>query len=256
MNQEFIITSIEHVIYVGPDKYSESRTEFRHHLKSNELIFHFSGSATVYFGDKILHTAPNTIRFLPKGDTDRYTVERETHGSCIDIFFQTDRPLSTKAFTLSIPEGNQIGRLFKKLFSLWVSKEDGSYFECLSLLYRILSHLYSRTYMPEKQLQLLSPALQEIRENFLNKSISMDELASLSGISYSYMKKLFLQRFGLSPKQYIIQLKMNHACDLLQTGQYTVSQVSDICGFRDVSFFSRQFKNYLGIPPSMYKPDN
>ena len=57
---------------------------------------------------------------------------------------------------------------------------------------------------------------------------------------------------GISPKQYIIQLKMNHACDLLRTGQYTVSQASEQCGFRDVYFFSRQFKKYIGCPPSVF----
>lgn len=252
MQEDFIITAIDHVISVGPDKYREEKTEFRHTLKSHELIFHFSGTATVYFGDQVLETAPNTIRFLPKGSVSRYTVHRKSHGSCIDIFFQTDRPLSPAAFTATIPEGSQTGLLFQKLFSLWVTKEPGSYFECISILYRILVQLQRHSYVPEKQMLLIEPALNCIREEFLARDLHTEELAELCGISYSYLKKLFLRRFGVSPKQYIIQLKLNHACDLLKTRQYTVSQVADQCGYRDVSFFSRQFKEYMGIPPSQY----
>lgn len=253
--QDFIITSIDNVISVGPDKYAEPITEFRHHLSSYELIFHFSGSATVYFGDQVLHTEPNTIRFLPKGDTSRYTVERHLHGSCIDIFFQTDKPPAQEAFTISVPEGSQTSALFKKIFSLWVTKDEGSYFACMSLLYKVLSQLQTQSYLPDKLLQKIAPALQAIHTDFLTKDLSVNDLASLCGISYSYLKKLFLKRFRLTPLQYINQIKMNYACDLLKTGQYTISQVSDQCGYRDVSFFSRQFRQYIGTPPSHYHVD-
>lgn len=253
MQDTFIITAIDHVIFVGPERYTERITEFRHSLNCHELIFHFSGTATVYFNDQVLHTAPNTLRYLPEGPVSRYTVDREQPGSCIDIFFRTDRPVSEKAFTVTVPEGGQVGTLFKRLFSLWVAKEEGYYFDCVSLLYRIFAQLRRQPYLPEKQLSRIEPALQQIRDGFLHRELSVEALAQGCGISYSYLKKLFLRRFGVSPKQYIIQLKMNHACDLLETGQYTVSQVSQLCGFREVSFFSRQFKDYMGVPPSAFR---
>ena len=89
-------------------------------------------------------------------------------------------------------------------------------------------------------------------EHFLEPIPDMNTLAALSGISYSYMKKLFVRVYGVSPKQYAIQLKMNYACDLLSTGGYTVSETAELCGFRDVYFFSRQFKNVMGCPPSRF----
>ena len=91
MEQNFRITEIKRVIMVGKDEYPEKMTSYGHTLNSNELIFHYSGQSTVYFDDLVLPTVPNTIRFLPKGDTKRYDVVRHENGDCIDVFFQTDR---------------------------------------------------------------------------------------------------------------------------------------------------------------------
>ena len=102
MNTNFIITDIHRVILVGKEEYPEPRTVFSHNLSTNELIFHFSGNDTVYFNGKTLHTEENTIRFLPAGETREYIVERRAPGECIDIFFNTDVPVSEEAFVLKI----------------------------------------------------------------------------------------------------------------------------------------------------------
>lgn len=252
MERNFVITKIKSVIYVGPEKYTEKRTVFRKELYYNELIFHYSGEATVYFNRQQLQTAPNTVRFLPQGSVSRYEVLRKEPGDCIDVFFCTDRPISQEAFVLPTHGVSRMGLLFKKLFALWVSKETGYTFRCMSLLYEILSQMEMQEQRMSGGLHSIDPSVSCIQKNFLGQLPDMDALAALSGISYSYMKKLFVRRFGLSPKQYIIQLKMNYACDLLRTGQYTVSQASEQCGFRDVYFFSRQFKKYMGCPPSVF----
>ena len=77
-------------------------------------------------------------------------------------------------------------------------------------------------------------------------------LAERSGINPSYLKKLFIKKFGMPPSKYIINLKINYACDLLQSGLYRISQVAELCGYADLYFFSRQFKDYMGISPSAF----
>ena len=250
MQQDFIITEIKSAIFVGPEKYAEKKTEFRTELHSHELIYHYSGEATVYFGDQVLRTKPDTIRFLPQGSTWRYRVDREESGSCIDIFFCTDRPISKEAFVIS-GTGKQ-GVLFKKLFALWVSKAPGYGHGCMALLYEILSLMEAQSAEGEASSAVIEPTAAYIREHFLEDLPPMEALAKLSGISYSYMKKLFVRCYGLSPKQYIIQLKMNYACELLRTGRYGVGQVSELCGYQDIYFFSRQFKSVMGCPPSRF----
>ena len=55
-----------------------------------------------------------------------------------------------------------------------------------------------------------------------------------------------------NPKKYIIGLKMNYACELLRLERYTVTQVAELCRFSDVYFFSRQFKEYVGMTPTRF----
>ena len=96
------------------------------------------------------------------------------------------------------------------------------------------------------------PALDMIHSGFLNKTFSLSELSKACNIGESYFQKLFKEKHGVSPKKYIIQLKINHACDLLRLERYTVTQIAELCNFSDVYFFSRLFKEYVGISPSAF----
>ena len=114
------------------------------------------------------------------------------------------------------------------------------------MLYKIFAELEKKNYIPESKFNKIKPALEYIEENFLSRNISCEFLAELCSISYSYLVRLFNEKYGVSPKRYIIQLKINYASDLLKSGQYSVSEVAEMSGFEDLYFFSRQFKEYIG----------
>lgn len=250
MKNNILITDIDRVVFVGKKEYPETKTNFQSILTCHELIFHFSGRATVYFDKKVLHTQPNTIRFLPKGTYERYDIERHESGECIDVFFDSQVPFSQEAFIQKISINAQVGNLFKKLFAVWVGKGDGYYCESMSILYKIFAELQKENYIPQKQYLAIKPALEYIDEHFLDRKISIDFLAEHCGVSTSYLKKLFVKKFGMTPIKYIIQRKINYACDFLKSEQYSITQVALMCGYEDVYFFSRQFKEYMGISPS------
>ena len=252
MKERFTITNIKSVIFIDKYKYPEKKTEFGHNLYFNELIFHFSGHATVFFDDLILETKPNTIRFLPQGETGRYDVLHHERGECIDVCFSADRPLSPQAFVIDVAHNEKLGALFKKLFSTWVSKKEGYYFESVSLLYRIFAEMQKDTSIPNRHKSKIAPAMEMIHNEFLTRDFSLNELAAMCGMGESYFQKLFKEIHGISPKKYIIQLKINHACDLLRLERYTVTQIAELCNFSDVYFFSRQFKEYMGITPTQF----
>ncbi len=251
MNNDFIITNISRIIFVGKDEFKEPILKFSNDsLVTNELIYSLSGNSSVKFNGLTLLREKDTINFLPKGKTDEYIVDNHIKIECIDIFFDTDKPISDVAFICKVQNNILIANLFKKIFSVWVAKNEGYYFECISLLYKIFAEMEKESYIPEKQYKLIKPAIDFISENFLNEKITIDKLTGLCGISESYFKKLFIKKFGIPPMKYIIQLKINYACDLLKSELYTVSQVANICNYSNMYFFSRQFKEYIGISPS------
>lgn len=253
MNEKALITDIHRVILVGKEEYDEKITTFESKkLHHNELIFHVSGEALVIFDNLRLKTAPGTVRFLPSGEHCGYSVIRESAGECIDVFFDTNIPLSDKAFVVDMSKQKNIYPLFNKLLCIFLAKEEGYYFECVSILYKILAQIQKNRYLPGEKYEKIKPAVELIGREFLKRDISISELCSVTGISESYLKRLFHLRFGTSPKKYIIQMKINHASELLRLGRYTVTRVAEICNFSDVYFFSRQFKEYTGVSPAAF----
>lgn len=253
MNNDFNITKIDRAILVGKNEYPGLRVSFTNNLNYNELIYHINGKSTVHFNGKIFDIKENTIRFLPKGENKEYIVEKWECGECIDVFFDTDFPVSDEAFVINLAENTNIGNLFRKLFAVWVSRYDGYYFECKSLLYKIFAGIQKLDYFPKEQYNIIKPAIKYIEENFLDNKIPVALLAEKCGISETYLKRLFNKKFGVSPIKYIIRLKINYACDLLCSKQYSVTQVAEICGYDNVYFFSRQFKSYVGVTPSAFE---
>lgn len=253
MEESVIIYDIKRIVFVEKDEYPERKIVFHSKkLLHHELIYHFSGTTTVYFNKETLITAPNTIRYLPQGDCERYTVDQTERGDCIDIVFSSNIPLNETPFVTEI-KNEKIATSFKKIFSVWVQKDVGYRLECISLLYKILAEMQKTSYLPDSQYLKIKPAIDYIHKHFLNQeSITANTLTSICGISYSYIKKLFTLKYKVSPKRYILQLKMNYACDLLQHREHTISQIAEICGYGDVYTFSHQFKIEFGISPTKF----
>lgn len=252
MNNNFIIIGISRIILVDKNEYLEKTTRFCHRLNNNELIFHFSGASTVTFNGKTHFCEANSVRFLPKGENREYTVTREEYGDCIDVFFETDVPISEDMFCCTIKNADTVKALFKKIFSVWVGKQEGYYFESISLLYKIFAEIQRQDYISGEQYRLIKPAMDYIEESFLNSKISIAFLSQLCGISDSYLKKIFIKKFGVPPVKYIIQLKINYATDLLRSNLYSLEQIAQMCGYDSYYYFSRQFKSYVGISPKSF----
>ena len=252
MEENFVITAIDRIIFVGKNEYPAKSDSFSRNLPHNELIFHFSGHSTLFFGDDVLDRCPDTVEFLPQGKNKRYDVLRHESGECIDVFFDTDVPIAQNALIFKMSQSEKIASLFKKIFATWVSKKEGYYFESVSLLYRIFAEMQKDTSVPKQHKSKIAPAMEMIHDEFMIRDFSLCELATACGMGESYFQKLFKEIHGISPKKYIIQLKINHACDLLRLERYTVTQIAELCNFSDIYFFSRQFKEYMGITPTQF----
>ena len=77
-------------------------------------------------------------------------------------------------------------------------------------------------------------------------------LAEYAGLSESYLGRIFKLVTGQAPIDYLIDIRVNKAKDMLQDGA-TVSDTARMTGFHDVYYFSRAFKKKEGISPSVYK---
>lgn len=107
---------------------------------------------------------------------------------------------------------------------------------------------------PQKQtinLQALQPVFKYIHDH-LHQPLRIEELAMIAGLSEKYFIYYFKEALGVTPGQYIYQLKMNRARDLLYNRQYSVQQIADMLGYADPYSFSKAFKKHYKVPPSRF----
>ena len=90
-------------------------------------------------------------------------------------------------------------------------------------------------------------------EQQLHHPWSVAELAEKLHYSEPHFFRLCLQHLAMSPKQYLLQLKMARAKHLLVTQRWAVGQVALALGYSDVANFSNRFKKHFGISPSQMR---
>jgi YesN/AraC family two-component response regulator len=92
--------------------------------------------------------------------------------------------------------------------------------------------------------------------NHYNEQLTVQKMAALVNLSDMYFGNLFKQVTGMTFRKFLTLIRMNRAEDMLYSGEYKVNEIADACGFSDVFYFSRQFKENRGFAPSKAMSSN
>lgn len=80
-----------------------------------------------------------------------------------------------------------------------------------------------------------------------------EQIAKLTGYDYSYVSSLFSQSVGITIEQYIIDLRIEKAKELLKYDDLNLNAIADLLGYSQPSHFSRQFKQQTGSTPTEFR---
>lgn len=94
--------------------------------------------------------------------------------------------------------------------------------------------------------------LKYINENFTDCDVDIHRICKENFVSESGLRRKFHNYMNMSPKQYLLKLRVENAVRLLTEGRHSVKDVAEMSGFSDDKYFSRVIKNKYGIPPSMF----
>ena len=83
--------------------------------------------------------------------------------------------------------------------------------------------------------------------------IKIEEMAQLAGLSKNYFGSAFKKALGETPHSYLIKIRISKAKVLLETTDYSLSDIAQKIGFKKASSFTSQFKASTGIIPSKYR---
>ncbi len=83
--------------------------------------------------------------------------------------------------------------------------------------------------------------------------LSLKEMARHAGLSAQHFSNIFRRRTGASPVEFFIHLKIQRACQLLDTTSQSIFEVARAVGYEDPYYFSRIFRKVMAISPSQYR---
>lgn len=99
---------------------------------------------------------------------------------------------------------------------------------------------------------VLTPALDYIEENYM-ESFPTETLAELCHWSPTHFRRVFSQIMGMSPLEYINQVRIAQACNMLCTTEDSILSISENTGFGSVSSFNRNFLQTIKMSPREYR---
>lgn len=148
-------------------------------------------------------------------------------------------------------------RLFRgiKQINENAGKSVAAQYSMLGNLYIMFSDLlseYSENGLAGETLNPIGAAVKYINENYM-REIKIEDLSSQIGFERTYFYKLFTARMGVSPKEYLISLRIDKAKSLIFGSDYTLEQIAGLVGYEDYNSFARIFKKKTGISPKEYR---
>ena len=257
LENEIIITKIATAIYMS----GKQGRPIHRDRPTHGIVFNLGYNVAYTFEDgKTYFCNSGECIFLPKGSNYNakrlsYTEEKDNGVYAINFLTLSDENLGAPWAWRIKAEGEMLAS-FSKAARAWAKKESGYYEECLSNLYRIIKQIKKESSQQQtgrKTAELLAPAIHYINERYLTETLSVSHLAELCGVSEVYLRRAFQMAYSISPALYVRNKRIRYAKDLLETGEYSVTDVAMMSGFNDTAYFAREFKKATGVPPSAYR---
>lgn len=130
-------------------------------------------------------------------------------------------------------------------------------------------HLFSCMYQEQQPVRVLPPSRESapagtLMESYYRKAVEylehnfsypvkIEQLARQVGVSRSYLYKIFISHSGKSIQQYLMDLRLNAAMNLLTKSERDITEIAYSCGFTDSPAFCRQFRRAVGLTPLQYR---
>lgn len=268
MNEHFSENEFYVNITKRDDNYILSPSEKKHHHNSFEIFYLKSGSRTLLINGKWYELSAGDLIIIPPNCL-HYHVGKHAYLNYTLHF--------SKNFLLYYLSDNMVKYFLKNLQSILVIHLPDSQihsFETIfqNLKYEYDSHQLAIGYMllliqllirnlPQssslKQLssangKLLETATKYIYANY-HTITTIDEIVENCYVSRSYLCKIFKEELGQGIMHFLLEVKLEHARELLLTTTKSIQTIADECGFIDNSHFSKVFKKTYGKTPRAYR---
>ena len=208
------------------------------------VMLHYveSGHGTLYKNNAVYHVHKGQAFVITKGERASYTADKDDPWEYRYIAF--NGRLSEKYAEL--PPVINIGDVF---FPNVDEHRDGvTEYILAAQLFRMTAELFAdekhgNQYVRKVKSYIKSTYMEDIRVEQIAKAISLDR---------RYLSRIFKKETGKTIQQYLLDVRMKHACAFLKEGR-NVSECAALCGYSDLPNFSKMFKRVYGVPPAAFQ---
>lgn len=204
---------------------------------------------------------PGSLIFIKPGEWHRYKPKKSTgwvehyvgfSGYIAHQMF--GRPWFTqKNSVVEVGSREEIIDTYYKIFNYLREEKPGYQQVCAGMIMKLLGFIVSmdkqKDFSGKRVEKIIQNACFSIREN-VEAEINFQSFAEENNIGYSYFRKMFKKYTGVPPVQYHLDLKILRAKEMLLYTDKSVKEISYELGFQSIYYFSRIFKNKLGVSPS------
>ena len=262
------VTSLLHVTDIG--YYPHAQYHYRYRPDGTAeyvLIYCTDGKGWIEYGGSRFDITPGTFFIIPKGKAHAYGADEFDPWSIYWLHFSgTLAPSFGEGFdhpcVINVTEDSRITSRLELFEELYRSLETGYGEAQLNYSSSALAHLlgtfkYIDAFRNTGEqdvaaLDVIERCRHYMLEN-IERRISVTDICAYLGYSPSYCTALFKRFAGMSPGQYLQNLRIQTAAHLMDVSEMKVSQVCHKVGIDDPYYFSRLFTKTMGISPSEYR---
>ena len=212
------------------------------------LAFRLSGSAS--FSHNIFNATTNCgdVFYMPANYP--YEAVYKGKNEILVIHFESD--LISKMQNFRLNNSHIVSVLFHKLYDIWNEKTAGYYYRAMSVMCEIIENIITQQtpVFRNETIKSFENAVEYMNNNYTSSEFSIDKMVERAHMSNTYFRKLFCDKFSMTPIKYLTAKRLVHSEKLLSTGKYSIMEVAEKSGFCDVKYFSRLIKKEYGVPPS------
>ena len=244
---ELIVTGIRQPVVVHSKKGTQFEMRNRQYFG---VCFSTKGQITYTMNEKTYVSNPDNAILVPQGCSYCRVTDSEGQFPLINFYCSGLEDLKEIVVIPLIDPQDGI-QYFKTLQRLFLRNE--SRMKIYSTFYELLDLLISPYKQDSERLTLV---VKYIEEHIQDPNLSNVELAKHLGISEVYLRKQFQTHYRVTPKQYILDVRIRKAKQLLIDTPFTVTAIAEECGFSSVYHFCRSFRQRTGKTPTQYAAEN
>lgn len=217
-----------------------------------DLTFVLGGEAIYFINGEKKHLKKGDAIFINAGETRKAYTFKENPMVCTAFAFDViEGDLSALPKFFNWENNYKLKMYFKEFYSEWIQQEENYKTKSNAMLALIICEVLSLANSKNS-----NPHVEKMKKyiagHFAEK-ITVEEIAQKCKLHPAYCGVLFKEYTGMSILKFTNTLRVNLAKNMLMENDLSVGEIADLVGFFDLYYFSKTFKNLVGISPLAYQ---